>query len=73
VRAAGSGKPIAGATVKVEPTGLTATSAADGTLSIDLPPGNYKATATAPGFKDQTLDVVIDPNGVALKNFELRK
>jgi hypothetical protein len=73
VRAAGSGKPIAGATVKVEPSGLTATSAADGTLSIDLPPGNYKATATAPGFKDQTLDVVIDPNGVALKNFELRK
>lgn len=73
VRAAASGKPIAGATVKIEPTGLTATSAADGTLSIDLPPGNYKATATGQGFKEQTLDVVIDPNGVALKNFELRK
>ena len=73
VRAAASGKPIAGATVKIEPGGLTATSAADGTLSLDLPPGNYKATATGAGFKDQTLDVVIDPNGVALKNFELRK
>jgi hypothetical protein len=73
VRAAGSGKPIAGATVTIEPGGLSATSAADGTLSLDLPPGNYKATATGAGFKEQTLDVVIDPNGVALKNFELRK
>ena len=73
IRAAGTGKPIAGATVQIEPGGLTATSAADGTLSIDLPPGNYKATASAQGLKQQTLDVVIDPNGVALKNFELRK
>ena len=73
VRAAASGKPIGGATVKIEPGGLSATSAADGTLSLDLPPGNYKATATGAGFKEQTLDVVIDPNGVALKNFELRK
>ncbi len=73
LRAAGTGKPIPGATVKIDPGGATATSAADGTLQIDLPPGNYKATATAPGFKEQTLDVVIDPNGVALKNFELRK
>ena len=73
VRAAASGKPIGNATVRIEPSGLSATSAADGTLSIDLPPGNYKATATAQGFQEQTLDVVIDANGVALKNFELRK
>jgi hypothetical protein len=73
VRAAGSGKPIAGATIKIEPSGVTATSAADGTLSIDLPPGTYKATATAAGFMEQTLDVLLDPKGVALKNFELRK
>jgi len=73
LRAAGTGKPIGGATVKVDPGGQTATSAADGTLSIDLPPGTYKVTATADGYKEQTLDVVIDANGVALKNFELRK
>jgi len=73
LRAAGTGKPIPGAVVKIEPSGQTATAAADGTLQIDLPPGTYKATASAQGFKDQTLDVVIDPNGVALKNFELRK
>ena len=77
VRAAGSGKVIAGATVKLEGATLTtpmsATSAADGTLSVDIAPGTYKATASAPGFKDQTLDVVINANEVALKNFELHK
>jgi hypothetical protein len=77
VRAAASGKPIANATVTISSgtisSGVSAISAADGTLSLDLPPGNYKATATAQGFKEQTLDVVIDANGVALKNFELRK
>jgi Carboxypeptidase regulatory-like domain len=73
VRAAASGKPIANAVVTIGSVGVTATSAADGSLSIDLPPGNYKATATAQGFQEQTLDVVIDANGVALKNFELRK
>lgn len=73
VRAAGTGKPIAGATVTIEPGGQTTTSAADGTISIDLPPGQYKATASGQGFTEQTLDVVIDPNGVAVKNFELSK
>ncbi|MBA3817664.1 MAG: carboxypeptidase regulatory-like domain-containing protein [Deltaproteobacteria bacterium] len=73
LRAAGTGKPIVGATVTIEPGAQTATSAEDGTISIDLPPGAYKAKATAPGFKEQILDVVIDPNGVAVKNFELRK
>lgn len=70
VRSAATGKPLA-ATIKIEPGGITATSGADGTLSIDLPPGTYKATATAPGHKPQTLDVTVDPNGVAIKNFEL--
>ena len=73
VRAAATGKPIPGAIVKIDPGGETITAGPDGTLSINLPPGTYKATCTAPGFKEQTLDVVIDPNGVALKNFELRK
>lgn len=73
VRAAATGKPIANAVVTIEPGGQTATSAADGTLAIDLQPGRYKATVTVQGFKPQTLDVTIDPNGVALKNFELAK
>ena len=72
VRGAGTGKPIAGATVKIEPGGQTATSAADGTFQIDLPPGTYKITVSSPGVKEQELDVTIDPNGVAIKNIELR-
>ncbi len=73
VRAGSSGKPVVGATVVIDPSGATATTGPDGTVAIDLPPGTYKARATAPGFKPQTLDVTIDPNGVAVKNFELPK
>jgi hypothetical protein len=72
VRNANTGKPIGGATVKIEPGGLTATSGADGQFSIDLQPGTYKITASSPGLKDQELDVTIDPNGVAIKIIELR-
>lgn len=68
-----SGKPIAGATVKVEPGGATATSDADGKFQVDLPPGKYKITVTAPGLATQELDVTIDPNGVAIKNIDLHK
>jgi hypothetical protein len=73
VRSVVTGRPLAGATVKVEPGGATATSAADGTFSVDLPPGQYKITVSSPGLKDQELDVTIDPNGVAIKNIELRR
>lgn len=73
IRAAGTGKPLVNAVVTIEPGGQTATSDADGAISLDLPPGTYKATATLAGFKTQTLDVVIENNGVVVKNFELRK
>jgi hypothetical protein len=68
-----TGKPITGATVAIEPGGVKATTGADGTLSVQLAPGIYKATATAPGRKPQTLDVQVDSHGVHIKNFELRK
>ncbi len=73
VRAAGNGKPLAGATVTIEPGGVKATSGPDGSISVDLPPGTYKATVEFAGYKAQTLDVVIEENGVAVKNFELNK
>lgn len=73
VRSVVTGKPLAGATVTIEPGGLTATSEADGTFSVDLPPGQYKITVSSAGLKDQSLDVTIDPNGVAIKNIELSK
>ena len=65
-----AGKPIAGATItagdKKTETG------ADGTFVLDLPPGQYKVTAKT-GSATQELDVTIDPNGVALKEFVLKK
>lgn len=73
IRSTVSGKPLVGATIKIEPGGKIATSAADGTFEMDLQPGTYKITASAGGLADQELDVTIDPNGVALKNIELHK
>jgi hypothetical protein len=76
VRNSTSGKPISGATITVEPGGASTTTDSDGRFTLDLPPGTYKATATATGLAAQQLDVTIDPdpNGAAvIKNFELHK
>jgi hypothetical protein len=73
VSAAASGRVIAGATVTIEPGGFTAASGPDGKVAIRVPPGSYKITAAAPGYKPQTLELVLDANGVALKNFELAR
>jgi hypothetical protein len=69
----GNSRPVAGATVEIEPGGITATSAADGKFTVDLPPGHYKLTVTAKGLAQQQLDVNIDPNGVAIKNIDLHR
>ncbi len=68
-----TGKPITGATIKIEPGGKTATSDAEGKFTVDLAPGQYKITVTSPGLAEQQLDVTIDPNGVAIKNIDLHK
>lgn len=68
-----AGKPIGGATITVEPGDKKTDSAADGTFAIDLVPGQYKVTVKAPGLEAQELDVTIDPNGVALKEFVLHR
>jgi Carboxypeptidase regulatory-like domain len=69
----GSSKRIAGATVTIEPGGVTVTSGPDGKFTVDLPPGQYKLTVTAKGLAQQQLDVTIDPNGVAIKNIDMHK
>ncbi|HZJ64855.1 MAG TPA: carboxypeptidase-like regulatory domain-containing protein [Kofleriaceae bacterium] len=69
----GTTRAVAGATVTIEPGGVTATSGPDGKLQVDLAPGHYKLTVTARGLAPQQLDVIIDPNGVAIKNIELHK
>jgi hypothetical protein len=69
----GTSRPVAGATVTIEPGDVTTTSGPDGKFSMDLPPGHYRITVTARGLAQQQLDVNIDPNGVAIKNIELHK
>jgi len=69
----GTSRPVNGATVEIEPGGLTATSGPDGKFTINLPPGHYKLTVTARGLAQQQLDVNIEQNGVAIKNIELHK
>ena len=73
ITSAATSRPIAGATVTIEPGGATATSGADGKFTIDLAPGRYKLTVTARGMAQQQLDVNIEQNGVSIKNIELRK
>jgi hypothetical protein len=69
----GTSRPVPGATVTIDPGGITATSGADGKFTVDLPPGHYKITVTARGLAQQQLDVNIDPNGVAIKNIDMHK
>jgi len=67
-----AGKPIANATITASPGDKTTQTGADGTFVLDLAPGQYKVTAKI-GGSTQELDVTIDPNGVALKEFVLKK
>jgi hypothetical protein len=72
IRAFRTGKPVVGATVSVEPGGAKATVGADGTFVINVAPGQYKLTVSAPGLTSQSLDVTVDPDGVSIKNIDLR-
>ncbi len=73
VRSLATGKPIANATITIEPGGKTATSGADGTFTIDLPPGQYTVKVNAPKMAPQELPVTIEQNGVAIKNIDLHQ
>ncbi len=73
VRSLPGGKAVANATVQVVGGDQKATTADDGTFTIDLAPGQYKIKVTKAGLRDQQLDVTIDPNGVAIKNIDLQK
>ena len=66
-------RPVAGASVTIDPGGVTATSGPDGKFTVDLPPGQYKITVTARGLAQQQLDVNIQQNGVAIKNIDMHK
>jgi len=73
VHALSNGKAIANAKIAVTPGDQKFESGADGQSTINLAPGQYKITVTAPGFAQQELDVTVEPNSVAIKNIDLRK
>jgi carboxypeptidase family protein len=69
----GTSRPVAGATLTLDPGGVTATTGPDGKLTINVAPGLYQLTVTAKGLASQKLEVTIDENGVAIKNIELHR
>jgi hypothetical protein len=73
VRSLPGGRAVAGATITVTGTDEKVTTGDDGTFSLDLAPGQYTIKVTKSGLKDQELPVMIDPNGVAIKNIDLQK
>jgi hypothetical protein len=73
VRALPAGKAVQGAIITVAPGDQKVESGADGTFTLDLPPGVYKITVKAKDLASQELDVTIEPNGVAIKNIDLHK
>jgi hypothetical protein len=73
VKSLASGKAIAGATIAITPGGKSVQSDADGKFQIDLAPGSYKVSVTAPGLAKQELDVEIAPNGVKINNIDMHK
>jgi hypothetical protein len=76
VRSQTSSKPLA-AKITVAATAttpaVTVSTEADGTFAVPLPPGSYTATVTSDGMAEQKLEVVIEANGVVIKNVDLRK
>ncbi|MBC7978279.1 MAG: carboxypeptidase regulatory-like domain-containing protein [Myxococcales bacterium] len=73
IRNVGTSRPVPGATVTIEPGGITQTAGPDGKFTVDLPPGKYQITVTARGLKQQQLDVNIEQNGVAIKNIDMHR
>ncbi|MGE0549793.1 MAG: collagen binding domain-containing protein [Kofleriaceae bacterium] len=73
VRAASSGASLAGATITVQPGELKIEAEADGTFTLDLPPGTYKVTVSKPGFTTQSHDIELRANGLVNEIFDLRR
>jgi hypothetical protein len=67
-----SGAPLR-ATITVQPGGMQASTAADGTFSLDVTPGKYSVQLRAPGYKSQERDVIVDEDGITVLNVELGK
>jgi hypothetical protein len=67
-----NGKPLA-ATVRVEPLGVETKTDAEGTFTIEVPPGAYEIVVAAPGHAGQRRPVQVEENGVTVLNADLRQ
>ncbi|MEZ4360932.1 MAG: carboxypeptidase regulatory-like domain-containing protein [Kofleriaceae bacterium] len=73
VRARVGGKAIGGATIVITPGDYKVVSEPDGTFSLEIPPGTYQMTTSAPGFAPQSIEAVVDQEGVTVKFINLDK
>ncbi len=56
------GKPLSGATIKVEGTPVTVHADKNGTFKFWLPKGNYTLTISCPGYKTVTVNITVKVN-----------
>ncbi|HUH00523.1 MAG TPA: carboxypeptidase-like regulatory domain-containing protein [Kofleriaceae bacterium] len=68
-----SGKPIRGATIRLEPLGTMVESSDDGSFRVDVQPGRYTLEVRARGYASQRRTIQVDENGVTVLNVELRQ
>lgn len=65
-----AGKGLA-ASILVEPIGTQANADAQGTFTLDVPPGDYEVVIRADHFKEQRRKVHVAENGVTILNADL--
>lgn len=68
---ASSGRPIA-ARITIRPLERELTADAEGTFTIEVPPGAYDVVIAAPGHRTQTRRVRVEERGVLVLNVQLR-
>jgi hypothetical protein len=61
------------ASVVVEPLGIELRCTEDGMFQVDVPPGTYELSVSAPGYATQKRKVVVEENGVSILNIDLRR
>jgi len=65
-----TGNPIAGATVTAN--GISVSTGADGTYTIEVPPGTYNVTVSMNGYKDSSkTDITVGAEEAKIVDFEL--
>jgi len=68
---AGTGSPIAGATITITPGNIVTQTASDGTYSILLPVGSYTVDATDFGYQAGSASVTITDSQTTTQDFQL--